>query len=115
MPSASGGNFLESDPYQFTLDVAPPIMEADEYAEEPESMGEIPRPRALSVYQRPSPAQVQLELEDEDEEEGANEIRTKEIRPRQQNEEWDFTELGKDGFDLQACEYARVTYGRGKE
>lgn len=102
MSGGGGDDFLASDPYQFTLDVAPPIMEADEYADEPESMGVRP----ASTYQRPSPAAAKLELEDEDEDEDLqeDEVRDEQIRPRPQHEEWDFGELSKDGFDLQACE-----------
>ncbi|BEJ15783.1 hypothetical protein CspHIS471_0503880 [Cutaneotrichosporon sp. HIS471] len=96
-----GDNYLASDPYQFTLDVAPPIMEADEYAEEPESFEPV-RPRPTTTYQRPSPAVVNLQLEDDDDEEvqERNEVQDEQIRPRAQ-EEWDFSELGKDEFELQ--------------
>lgn len=106
LSESGGSNFLASDPYQFTLDVAPPIMEADEYAEEPESItAELVRP--ATVYQRPSPAAAQIDLEDEDEElQEEDEIHDEEIGRRMQHQEWDFSELGKDGFDLQACEWA---------
>jgi hypothetical protein len=81
-------------------------MEADEYAEEPESIDSRPA-RPTTTYQRPSPAAVNLQLEDEDDEDEEiqerNEVRDEQIRPRAQ-EEWDFGELGKDGFDIQACE-----------
>lgn len=103
-------NYRAVDRYQFTLDVAPPLLEADEYAEEPESL-EPARP--TTTYQRPSPAAVTMQLEDDDDEEiqERNEVRDEQIRPRAQAE-WDFSELGKDGFDLQTCESHNAHGGR---
>lgn len=100
---------------QYTLDVAPPIMEQleeEEYAEVVAEPASIPtrsspgiRPGSLYTASPNAFGQAQLEEAEEPQEE---EIRRR--RPTLE-QEWDFTALAKDNVDIGACEYGgfRVT------
>lgn len=97
MTGADSPNFLAQDPYQqyqYTLDVAPPITEID-YDDE------IPPPP--NVINRQSTYQASPRTFEERELEADVEERHEDIRPRRTYEdEWDFSELNKDGVDIQA-------------
>lgn len=98
MMGADGPDFLSQDPYQqyqYTLDVAPPISEMD-YDDE------IPPPP--NVLRRQSTYQTSPRTFEERELEADVEERHEDIRPRRttQEDEWDFSELSKDGVDVQA-------------
>lgn len=103
---AGGANFLMSDPYQFQLDVAPPIQEEDEYdydaSQAPVRMSPSVRPGSLYDASPRSFAERQLEAEDAQ----GGSAQDEQIRRRGQAEpvhEWDFSDLGKSDVDVAAC------------
>ncbi|TXT09072.1 hypothetical protein VHUM_02546 [Vanrija humicola] len=106
---AHGAGFLGSDPYQFTLDVAPPL--------EPDEYGEIRAPPPMPInsrgaYSSPKGALGTRELQslgEEDDEDEHGSVHDEAIgtrpAPAEAHQEWDFTELKNKDVDV--AEYVR--------
>lgn len=103
-PGSSGADFLSADPYQFTLDVAPPLLEADEddaYDINPQARAPVVRPG--SVYDDSPRSFAERRLEAEDAQGGSMQDEQIGRRTTAPTEEWDFGALAKGDVDVNTC------------